>query len=111
MPTIIIPQCIGKAIVAPDIQLNKFSKKMSQSNFSALIHLETNAGKGCDRQQYEASGLFKLCGTTGIIDILPKPGKHQDWTKHLPTEEGKTKLNSFSVLVSVAFVLKKLGSN
>lgn len=107
MPTIIIPQCIGKAIVAPDIQLNKCSKKKTQSNFSALIHLETKAGKGCDRQQYEASGLYKLCGASGIIDILPKPGKHQDWTKHLPTEEGKTTLNSFSVMEFSCFCTEK----
>lgn len=92
LPTIIIPQCVGKATVAPDIQLNKCSKKMPQSNFSALIHLETNSGKGCDRQQYEASGLYKLCGANGIIDLLPKPGKKYDWTKDLKTEEGNKQI-------------------
>jgi len=60
---IIIPQCVGRAIVAPDVRIipsKQCSEKKTEFSFSAVVHLKSSAGKGCDRQNYEASDLYKL---------------------------------------------------
>ena len=76
-------QCTGKVYVTPDIALNECAKKYEKANLSAIVHLVTNAGMGCDRDTYEASDAFTLCGADGFVDLLPQPGVGRDWTEGL----------------------------
>jgi len=95
---IIIPQCIGAAKISPDIGIipNKQCEQKTDFSFSATFQLESKAGLGCDRQKYEASSLYKLCGSSDFIDILPKPSKSKKWTSKLQKDgdafmfDGKT---------------------
>ena len=76
-------QCTGKVYVTPDIALNECAKKQEKANLSAIVHLVTNAGMGCDRDTYEASDAYTLCGATNFVDLLPQPGVGREWTESL----------------------------
>ena len=76
-------QCTGKVFVTPDIALNECAKKQEKANLSAIVHLVTNAGMGCDRDTYEASDAFTLCGPNDFVDLLPRPGVGREWTEGL----------------------------
>lgn len=69
----------------------------SEKEVSARIQLTTkHIGKGCDRDTYSIQSQRKLCGaSTGIVDLLPPPSTH-DWTKPLPTDDGKEQDQIFS---------------
>lgn len=87
-----VASCDGTVYVTPDMGMNDCTMKAGKANFSALIHMDTPAGKGCDRDMYEASARYRICGADGVIDLLPKPWKGQEWTKELrpvKTHEGK----------------------
>ena len=77
--------CDGVVSVAPDVRMNDCTMKAGKADFSALVHLDTPVNKGCDRDRYEASGQYRVCGAEGVIDLLPKPWKGQEWTKKLKT--------------------------
>ena len=76
-------QCTGKVIVTPDIKLNDCVRKEKNANFSALVYMETPSGMGCDRETFEASDIYTLCGASDFIDLLPRPGTGREWTKKL----------------------------
>lgn len=76
-------QCTGKVYVTPDIALNECAIKQEKANLSAIVHLVTNAGMGCDRDTYEASDVFTLCGPNDFVDLLPQPGVGREWTEGL----------------------------
>ncbi|XP_001632442.2 calsyntenin-2 [Nematostella vectensis] len=82
-----IPQCVGKAIITPDLELNECSKEIGVSKFVAKIKLNSNAGKGCDRQRYKASDMYQLCGADKVRDLLPRFGPGKSWTKILQEVE------------------------
>lgn len=95
---------MGKVRVAPGVRLNDCIKKAGHSNFSAVVHLETHAGKGCDRETYDASGMYAICGAGNFVDLLPKPGVGQEWTKDLKKEVGSKGTEQFHVVTfSAAF--------
>lgn len=75
--------CDGVVSVTPDVRMNDCTMKTGKADFSALVHLDTPVNKGCDRDRYEASGRYRICGAEGVIDLLPKPWKGQEWTKKL----------------------------
>ena len=74
--------------MAPTIQLNNCVKNGGPSNFSATVQMETGAGKGCDRETFEASGMFAICGAGNVVDLLPRPGLDREWTKDLKHDGG-----------------------
>lgn len=76
-------QCTGKVYVTPDISLNDCAKKQEKANMTAFVHLATYAGMGCDRDTYQASDAFTLCGASDFIDLLPQPGVGREWTESL----------------------------
>ena len=76
-------QCTGKVYVTPDIGLNECAKKQEKANLSTIVHLVTTAGMGCDRDIYEASDAFTLCGPNDFVDLLPQPGVGREWTEGL----------------------------
>ena len=94
-----LQQCTGKVYVVPDVTLNECAWKAQKGNFSALVHLETKAGKGCDRDTFEASDLYITCGASGFIDLLPEPGTGREWTKKLKMA---TELNGVTSKLTVA---------
>lgn len=93
-------QCTGKVYVTPDIALNECAKKQEKANLSAIVHLVTNAGMGCDRDTYEASDAFTLCGPNDFVDLLPQPGVGREWTEGL-------KKNSKGMVVPVFLIQRK----
>ncbi|XP_015759200.1 PREDICTED: LOW QUALITY PROTEIN: calsyntenin-1-like [Acropora digitifera] len=80
---LVLQQCSGKVNVAPSITLNECAKKLGNAHFSAAVSLDTKAGMGCDRETFEASDTFTICGADDFIDLLPKPGTGREWTKML----------------------------
>ena len=80
---LVLHQCSGKVNVAPSITLNECAKKLGNAHFSATVSLDTKAGMGCDRETFEASDTFTICGADDFIDLLPKPGTGREWTKML----------------------------
>ena len=76
-------QCTGKVYVTPDIEFNQCARKQEKANMSALVHLNTLAGMGCDRETYQASDAYTLCGASDFIDLLPQPGVGREWTENL----------------------------
>lgn len=68
-----------------DVRMNECAVKAGKANFTALVYLESPVGKVCDRERYEASGRYRICGADGFIDLLPKPWKGQEWTQNLNT--------------------------
>ena len=86
---LVLQQCTGKAYVTPDITLNECAKKQQKANFSAIVHLVTKAGMGCDRETFEASDSYTICGASDFVDLLPKPGTGREWTQSIETETKK----------------------
>ena len=84
---LVLQQCSGKVNVAPSIMLSECAKKQGNAHFSASVSLGTKAGMGCDRETFEGSDLFTICGADDFIDLLPKPGTGRDWTKMLMKTE------------------------
>lgn len=87
-------QCTGKVYVTPDVTLNKCAKKQEKANFSAIAHLVTKAGMGCDRDTFEASDTFTICGASDFVDLLPEPGVGREWTENLKKKSEKGRLIS-----------------
>lgn len=69
--------------------MNECARKQEKANFSAIVHLVTPAGKRCDRETFEASDAYTICGASDFIDLLPKPGTGREWTKSLKIETKK----------------------
>jgi len=84
-----LQQCTGKVYVTPDITLNECARKQNKANVSAIVHLVTSSGKGCDRETFEASDGYTVCGASDFIDLLPKPGTGREWTESLKIETKK----------------------
>ena len=88
---LVLQQCTGKVYVTPDITLNECAKKQQKANFSAIVHLVTKAGMGCDRETFEASDSYTICGASDFVDLLPKPGTGREWTQSIETETKKNR--------------------
>lgn len=58
---------------------------------SLRLALSTNhIGKGCDRDTYSVESQRRLCGANvSSVDLLPSPGLGTEWTRDLPTDEGR----------------------
>lgn len=89
--------------VVPDVTFNECAEKQEKANFSAIVRLETKAGMGCDRESFEASDSFTVCGASDFIDLLPKPGTGREWTEALNTE---TKRNGEGGMLRVHFLVE-----
>lgn len=85
MTRLFVMSCDSTMPVMPDVRMNDCAMKAGKANFSATVQLDTPVGRGCDRNRYEASGRYRICGAEGFIDLLPKPWKGQEWTKKLKT--------------------------
>lgn len=84
-----LQQCTGKVYVTPDITLNKCARKQEKGKFSANVSLVTESGMGCDRETFEGSDMFTLCGASNFIDLLPKPGVGREWTENIAKKNEK----------------------
>lgn len=105
-------QCTGKVYVTPDIALNECAKKQEKANLSAIVHLVTNAGMGCDRDTYEASDAYTLCGATNFVDLLPQPGVGREWTESLKkSSKGMLLLVIKSVNIAIEGLLETILNN
>ena len=72
--------CDGLLHVAPQIRLNGCGESRLYANFTASVTMETaHVLKGCDRETYEASGVFKLCNVNKTIDLLPSAKEGHKW--------------------------------
>lgn len=87
-----LQQCTGKVYVTPDITLNKCARKQKKGKFSANVSLVTKAGMGCDRETFEGSDMFTICGASNFIDLLPKPGVGREWTEDIAKKTAKDEL-------------------
>lgn len=88
---LVLQQCTGKVYVTPNTTLNECAAKQRNAHFSANVTLETNAGMGCDRETFEASDSYTICGADDFINLLPEPGTGREWTKKLVMKGKKHK--------------------
>ena len=92
--------------------MNECARKQKMANLSAIVTLVTSAGKGCDRETFEASDVYTICGASDFIDLLPKPGTGREWTKSLKISTkkygGKGKFSSNGVLSGPLKSYKKI---
>lgn len=81
----------GREDLLPDATLELCDIPCTVSNVLTRITLATShIGKGCDRDTYSVQSQRKLCGASkNSIDLLPSPGVGTEWTKSLPTDEGR----------------------
>ncbi|XP_028393758.1 calsyntenin-1-like [Dendronephthya gigantea] len=72
--------CDGMVRITPNIRLNMCGESRQYANFSARVELETaHVLKGCDRETYEASGIFKMCNVNRTMDLLPANYREETW--------------------------------
>lgn len=72
--------CDGMVHITPTIRLNMCGESRQYANFSARVELETaHVLKGCDRDTYEASGVFKMCNVNKTMDLLPASYRDETW--------------------------------
>lgn len=81
----------GREDLFPDAELELCDVPCTVRNVEAKLSLATShIGKGCDRDTYSVQSQRKLCGASmESIDLLPSPGLGSEWTKSLPTDEGR----------------------
>ena len=80
--------CDGMIRVMPNIRLNMCGESRQYANFSAKIAMETDhILKGCDRETYEASGVFKMCNVNKTLDLLPSSHRDQTWMAGIMNDE------------------------
>ncbi|XP_071439640.1 calsyntenin-1 [Hetaerina americana] len=88
----------GREDLFPDAELELCDSPCGGSSSTSGIHsieakvtLATrHIGKGCDRDTYSVQSQRKLCGASAeSIDLLPSPGVGAEWTRALPTDEGR----------------------
>ncbi|KAG8233612.1 hypothetical protein J437_LFUL001023 [Ladona fulva] len=88
----------GREDLFPDAELELCDSPCGGSTSTSGIHsieakvtLATrHIGKGCDRDTYSVQSQRKLCGASAeSIDLLPSPGVGTEWTRALPTDEGR----------------------
>ena len=66
--------------VTPNLRLNMCGESRQYANFSAKVAMTTvHILKGCDRETYEASGVFKMCNVNKTLDLLPSSYRDQTW--------------------------------
>ncbi|XP_047103065.1 calsyntenin-1 [Schistocerca piceifrons] len=81
----------GRQDLFPDADLELCDVPCNVRSVEAKLSLATShIGKGCDRDTYSVQSQRKLCGASmESIDLLPSPGIGSEWTKSLPTDEGR----------------------
>ncbi|KAK6634850.1 hypothetical protein RUM44_000097 [Polyplax serrata] len=81
----------GREDLLPDASLELCDIPCTVSKLLSRISLATShIGKGCDRDTYSVQSQRKLCGASkNSVDLLPSPGLGTEWTKPLPTDEGR----------------------
>lgn len=81
----------GREDLFPDAELELCDVPCTVHSVETKLNLATShIGKGCDRDTYSVQSQRKLCGASmESIDLLPSPGIGSEWTKSLPTDEGR----------------------
>lgn len=78
--SVVLKDCDGMVRVTPDIRLNMCGESRQYANFTAQVVMQTkHILKGCDRETYEASGVFRLCNVNKTMDLLPSVYLNQTW--------------------------------
>jgi hypothetical protein len=74
--------------VTPSIRLNMCGESRQYANFSAKVAMDTDhILKGCDRETYEASGVFRMCNVNKTVDLLPSSNPDQTWMAGILSDE------------------------
>ena len=83
-------KCLGNIKIFPHIELSEAVKKnYREADFTALVKMSNQKDpKVCDHDTYYAASLYKLCGTTGVVDLLPPRGPGQEWMDTVKEGEG-----------------------
>ncbi|XP_054164903.1 calsyntenin-1-like isoform X2 [Oppia nitens] len=81
----------GSRVLFPDAELQLCDVPCSADNVSVRVSLATHhIGKGCDRDTYSVESQRKLCGASAeSVDLLPSPSTGAEWTRDLPTDDGR----------------------
>ena len=76
----VLKNCDGMVRVTPSLRLNTCGESRQYANFSAEVTMTTaHVLKGCDRETYDASGVFKMCNVNKTLDLLPSSYRDQTW--------------------------------
>lgn len=80
--------CDGMVRITPTIRLNMCGESRQYANFTTRIDMETtHILKGCDRETYEASGVFKMCNVNKTLDLLPSNYRENTWIAGMMRDE------------------------
>ncbi|XP_063219029.1 calsyntenin-1 [Bacillus rossius redtenbacheri] len=81
----------GREDLFPDAELELCDVPCVVHNVETKLSLATShIGKGCDRDTYSVQSQRKLCSASmDSVDLLPSPGIGSEWTRSLPTDEGR----------------------
>lgn len=83
-----LKNCDGLLKLTPQIRLNRCGESRQYANYTARVSMQTlHILKGCDRETYEASGVFKMCKVNKTIDLLPAAKRNHKWMAALLTAE------------------------
>ena len=70
------------------MRLNSCGESREYADYTASVTMETaHILKGCDRETYEASGIFKMCNVNKTIDLLPSGKQGHPWMSAILTED------------------------